>query len=105
MAFHELSQMLHTTLTCKPAPPSVDFRTAKGKELLKKIWPKFNFVSIFQMKNFEICLLLVALMALFSNPVLAGAEAESESEAESGATMWTTPLTLVFSTILAKILY
>ena len=58
------------------------------------------------MKNLEICLLLVALMALLSNPVLAGAEAESESEAENGAPpMWTTPLALVFSTILAKILY
>ena len=55
----------------------------------------------------EICLFLAALMALFSNPVLAAeSEAESESEAEGGAPqMLATPLTLVFSTILAKILY
>ena len=53
----------------------------------------------------EITFFFMAFLAFFGTLAVAE-EAESESEAEGGAAqMWATPLTLVFSTLLAKILY
>jgi len=55
--------------------------------------------------SLEITFFLVAFLAFFANLAVAE-EAEGEGEAEGGAAqMWATPLMLVFSTLLAKILY
>ena len=55
--------------------------------------------------SLEITFFLVAFLAFFANLTVAE-EAEGEGEAEGGAAqMWATPLMLVFSTLLAKILY
>ena len=57
--------------------------------------------------SLEICLFLAAMLAIFATPTLAAeADAEGEAEGEGGAgQLIATPLALVFSTILAKLLY